>query len=392
MNYPKNQESALKYKYKFWNNQPMTKLKDVVTKETLIEKIDKDNIKKDPDALPSGFVWNNLDFNLREHSNKASDFLSKYYLVDQNNYFSGTYTSEFLEWIYKDSDYIAISVNLEKNNSIVGFIVGKVIKLQYNKNVLDTIETNYLCVHPKLRNKRLAPQLIKELKRQFNLKGYDTSIFVDTEYLFTPFLSAKRFNRAINPKQLIETKYIRLENNVNIKDIKKALKLPEKPSKNFVKMEEHHIDEAYEIFNQYMDKYSCHIILNKEEFTKLFLDNKFVTCYVKEDEDGNVLDFISYYYSQSEVLKYNDKFKVIRKANLFYYTCCNETQYRMIKDILIVARNNCIDVFNASEIMENQYVLKELGFEESSANLHYYIYNWLTKRLNLNQVCYVNIC
>ena len=390
MNYPKNLDVASKYNYKFWKDQPMTKFKEIISKEDQIVNVESDKISKEADVLPQGFVWSNIDFNSREQTNKLSEFLSKYYMVDQNEYFSGVYTAEFIEWIYKDKDSVAVTVNTEKNNSIVGVIIGRVIKLRLNKNILDTVETNFLCIHPKLRNKRLVPQLIKELKRQFNLKGYFHGTFVDTEYIYTPFATVKRFNRAINPKQLVETKYIRLEDKVNIKDVKKTLKLPEKPSKNFVKMEEHHIDQAFDVFNNYIGKYSCHIILNKKEFNDLFINNKFVTAYVKEDNDGNVLDFISYYFTHSNVLKYNEKFKVIRKANLFYYTCTNETEYRMIKDILVVARDNCMDVFNASEIMENQYVLKELGFEENSANLHYYMYNWRTKSLKVNQLCYIN--
>ena len=198
MNYPKNLEVASKYNYKFWKDQPMTKLKEIISKEKQILDVEVDKISKEPDVLPQGFVWNNLDINSREHTNKLSEFLSKYYLVDQNEYFNGVYTPEFIEWIYKDKEYIAVTVTTEKNGSIVGVILGKVIKLQLNKNILNTVETNFLCIHPKLRNKRLAPQLIKELKRQFNLKGYYHGLFVDTEYIFTPFATVKRFNRAIN--------------------------------------------------------------------------------------------------------------------------------------------------------------------------------------------------
>jgi len=33
------------------------------------------------------------------------------------------------------------------------------------------VEINFLCVHKKLRSKRLAPVLIKEITRRVNLKG-----------------------------------------------------------------------------------------------------------------------------------------------------------------------------------------------------------------------------
>lgn len=51
------------------------------------------------------------------------------------------------------------------------------------------VEINYLCVHKKLRSKRLAPVLIKEITRRVNLTGklsgaglsiFSHSIVVDT--------------------------------------------------------------------------------------------------------------------------------------------------------------------------------------------------------------------
>lgn len=38
-------------------------------------------------------------------------------------------------------------------------------------SILNTSEVNFLCVHKKLRSKRMAPVLIKEVTRRCNLKG-----------------------------------------------------------------------------------------------------------------------------------------------------------------------------------------------------------------------------
>ena len=97
-----------------------------------------------------------------------------------------------------------------------------------------------------------------------------------------------------------------------------------------------------------------------------------------ENEDGDVLDFISYYIMQSRVLKKNDKHKFIKKAHLYYYTTINNTSFTLIKDMLIIAKNNGMDVFDATDIMENN-ILDELGFEGGTGILHYYLYNWKIK-------------
>lgn len=47
-------------------------------------------------------------------------------------------------------------------------------------------EINFLCVHKKLRNKRLAPVLIKEVTRRCNLVGIFQAIYTAGIYLPTP--------------------------------------------------------------------------------------------------------------------------------------------------------------------------------------------------------------
>jgi len=388
MNYPKNQETALKWQYKFWDTQPMTKLKDIVTHDGMIDlNIDIEQISKESNTCPENFAWENLDINNKDQLKKVSYFLDKFFMVDSSNNFKGNYSPELLEWLYNKSEYIGISLIVKKTGLVVGFIIGKVVNMQVNKNKLELIETNFLCVHPKIRTKGVVSMLIQELRRQFNLKNYFCGLFVDIEYLPTPICSITRYNRAINVDNLIETEYMKLDSNINADEVKKALRLPEKISSNFKKMEESHLEQVYELFNEYMDKYSFHPIFTLEEFEHIFLNNKFVTTYVYEDTYGFVLDFISYYNTEATVFKNN---KIIKKGTLFYYTCINETQYKLIQDILNVAKNNGIDVFNAMEIMENQYTLRELGFEEGSSNLHYYLYNWKVRPLKSIQLSYIS--
>ena len=47
-------------------------------------------------------------------------------------------------------------------------------------------EINFLCVHKKLRSKRLAPVLIKEVTRQCHLKGIFQAMYTAGVVLPTP--------------------------------------------------------------------------------------------------------------------------------------------------------------------------------------------------------------
>lgn len=53
-------------------------------------------------------------------------------------------------------------------------------------SVFRACEINYLCVHKKLRSKRLAPVLIKEVTRQVNLTGVFQAIYTAGVVLPTP--------------------------------------------------------------------------------------------------------------------------------------------------------------------------------------------------------------
>ena len=53
-------------------------------------------------------------------------------------------------------------------------------------SIINASEINFLCVHKKLRSKRLAPVLIKEVTRQCHLKGVFQAIYTAGVILPTP--------------------------------------------------------------------------------------------------------------------------------------------------------------------------------------------------------------
>jgi glycylpeptide N-tetradecanoyltransferase len=51
------------------------------------------------------------------------------------------------------------------------------------------VEINFLCVHKKLRSKRLAPVLIKEITRRVHLQGIFQAVYTAGSMLPTPVSS-----------------------------------------------------------------------------------------------------------------------------------------------------------------------------------------------------------
>ena len=138
MNYPKNRESALKWNYKFWNTQPVTKLNEIVNIDSQIES---NKIISDiPLSLPNDFDWHSLNLTDITDATELITFLDKYYVEDSNNEFRLHYTIDLLNWIYNrqgpNSTSIALGVKVKTNNILVATICGKVINMQVNKKKL----------------------------------------------------------------------------------------------------------------------------------------------------------------------------------------------------------------------------------------------------------------
>lgn len=397
MSYPSTLETAQNYKYKFWSKQPVIGMNEIVSRDGLINNpLDELTLSDKPTKLPADYEWLNIDLSNNEQLGQILFFLNSYYT--SSNQFSQMHTEEHMKWYY-DSSSIHLCVKSSKHNLFVGFISGKIVKVQLNKTITNFIEVRLLCVHKHLRHKKLVPCLITELTRQFNLLGYDKALYCSNVYINKPLITSKYYLRAINVDKLLNTGFVKIDtknNNITVEDIKKTNEMCTKSDKGMKRMGEEHVEMAYNLFNRYINKYNYHPIFTLEEFTHLFYNNKFVESYVfeqKDEEDGvsYVVDFVSYYVSDVEVLKGDYTGKVIKKGTLFYYTCLTYTPYKILKNILVVAKKNDVDVFCASNIMEHGDILKELHFDEFGQDTHHYLYNWRVRAMNNNQIGYVNI-
>merc|ERR1711998_163769 len=91
------------------------------------------------------------------------------------------------------------------------------------------VEVNFLCVHKKLRSKRLAPVLIKEITRRVNLCGIFQACYTAGVVLPKPIASCRYYHRSLNPKKLIEVGFSRLAPRMTMSRTIKLYQLPEEP-------------------------------------------------------------------------------------------------------------------------------------------------------------------
>ena len=81
------------------------------------------------------------------------------------------------------------------NYNFSGFISGVPATMQVHSKVQKMAEINFLCVHKKLRAKRVTPVLIREVTRRVNRKGIFQAVYTAGVFLPTPFATGRYYHR-----------------------------------------------------------------------------------------------------------------------------------------------------------------------------------------------------
>lgn len=89
------------------------------------------------------------------------------------------------------------------------------------------VEINFLCVHKKLRSKRVAPVLIKEITRRVNLEGIFQAIYTAGVLLPKPISVCRYWHRSLNPKKLVDVQFSSLHRHMTLQRMIRIYRLPE---------------------------------------------------------------------------------------------------------------------------------------------------------------------
>lgn len=129
------------------------------------------------------------------------------YVEDTEGSFRFDYSIPFLRWALCPPKYKPkwhIGVRASKNKKLLAFISGIPVAMNVMGQELTSSEINFLCVHKKLRDKRLAPVLIKEVTRRINRADIWQAIYTAGSLIPKPFANTMYYHRNINYKKLID--------------------------------------------------------------------------------------------------------------------------------------------------------------------------------------------
>lgn len=152
-------------------------------------------------------------------------------------------------------------------------------------SVIRVTEINFLCVHKKLRSKRLAPVLIKEVTRRVHLEGIFQAIYTAGVIIPTPVSVCQYHHRLLNIPKLVETHFCYVPRNMTLARMIRVNKVPEKTSlPGLREMQDKDVVEVTALFERYMERFDLAPMFTVEEARHQFLSG----CGQGELESGGL--------------------------------------------------------------------------------------------------------
>jgi len=319
------------------------------------------------------------------------NLLCENYVEDDDNMFRFDYSRNFLQWALKPPGYLPdlhVGVRVAQSKKLVGFITGIPALMRVYKNQVKMVEINFLCVHKKLRSKRLAPVLIKEVTRRVNLTGVWQAVYTAGVVLPKPVAQNRYYHRSLNPLKLIAIGFSRLHRNMTNTLTVKLYQLPKATKTGGLRpLEKKDVPAACALLTNYLKKFQLVPLYKEDEFEHWFLPREgVVNSYVVENpETKKITDMISFYTLPSTIIG-NKDYNTLKAAYSFYNVAGKTPWVDLMTDALILAKQLGFDVFNALNVMENDEFLKELKFGIGDGHLQYYLYNWKCPSMEPSQV------
>lgn len=298
------------------------------------------------------------------------------------------YSMNFLYWHLSAPGYLrqwhcsVFRENTDGTKKMVGFISAIPVHIVAHGNEVKMVEINFLCVESQFRTKRLAPVLIKEITRRVNCQKIWQAVYTAGILLPRPICKTNYYHRNINLKKLIDVKFTYLSPKLNLARAKRIYSLPKETTIPGLRpMKKSDSEAVFKLLNKYLDQFKIHAHYSLEECAHWFTPReKVVYSYVVENSNHEITDFISFYLLPSSILKH-ETYKTLNASYSFFNVPGSVSLKELMKNALILAKNQDFDVYNALNVMENESVFTELLFGRGDGSLKYYFYNYSTPEI-----------
>jgi hypothetical protein len=295
------------------------------------------------------------------------DFINQNY-SNRNKIFSMIYTKELIKYYLIDS----LPILFYAKDKIIALIIGKYINLMsFDKNI-ETLDGNFMCIIPQLRNLHLPKIIIAYLVREgikrntINIKMgyYTTSYKINNE----PMCLKNFKHRPINYNELVKLEILD-KTDETFKNLCTKFVYPNNFNNYKISEEinENKINEIVDKINLYQkEHFNIYESVSSNTIINIINYNSIVKFVIYNNINNSIVAFFSFYRVDILNKKIN---KPIRILNLYYYYCD-----RNIEDYLeyvgeYMKNNNMCDMFRTTlNINSSRYY-------ESNGELYYHLWN-----------------
>ena len=368
--------------YSMWNKLPIKKNNNPTVPGIIDHLLNKVSYQVD---LPDGFRFTDIDPNNNTDVDNLITFLSAHYVMPGYERNRPKFTKKVLVWglggVYENYDNIddnfrpiIITVNIEKNDKIVGCIAARPITYRLHEQCIQTFQVSLLCTHRRLRKKKLAHVLMKEMFNRLNDFGYVNGLIFNLNYSFTNTPLVKPFNWLCRPLNIEKLSYKILKDATQeqINSLSKIYSIRPTNDLSLIRLlDNRDISIVMQLYNDDNKKYQLTQVFNRNEFEYQYLPKPdVVESFVITNSHGVIKDFVSFYTVLTD-----DGYKY---GYLLYFTYKTpELSLIIMKNILFIAQQMGVDMFFVADNMYLGNILKNgLRFKETGTRCNYTIFNY----------------
>lgn len=386
----------------FWKNKPLfvSNNKDLIKQESLNSKDsiyilenkvlnDKINLEIENAKFKLDYKIINVDsINYNNELNEILNFINKYYV--RSDKYSLEYSLELLKfWINDIKDCLIIKFYPKDYDDMIGIIIGKKIELYnkiYNKNYC-TLEVNFLCIKPNLRNMGLSSLMINILTNEC-LKYYNdikTALYSISKKINAPNFCKTSYSYILTTQNL--DKHNKIKNNFNDIEIE-YFNNDKSDFENFEKNIKILYLKSQEYYNKHYDIYK---VQSYVEFYNLFTNCNFHHFIIRDKVTKEIIDYICLFSIKSNNLTNNQSIK-----NGYYYCGFhrkNNLQY--LEKIYINILNKIKELKNIDILIvpDSQKICKSnnLNIFKNGGDLYFYMYNMKCIEISAEKFGFITI-
>ncbi|WFD28895.1 glycylpeptide N-tetradecanoyltransferase [Malassezia nana] len=314
--------------HKFWKTQPVMQPGDsqALPSGAIQPNVPPAQVRATPLPLPADFSWVTVDIQNDAELREVYDLLTHHYVEDEDATMRFKYSPAFLRWALQYPGYDKswhVGVRVKSSGKLVAFIAGIPQELRVRTETQQVTEINFLCVHKKLRSKRLAPVLIQEVTRRCNLSGIFQAIYTAGQVLPTPISCARYYHRTLDAAKLLDIGFSAVPRGMSREDHIARFTLPSTiKTVGLREMREADVPAVGRLLRRYMARFDMAPRFTDAEVRHMLVpapsdDERVTWCYVVV-QDGRLTDVVSFYSLPSSVLNH-ETHDMLRAAYLFYY-------------------------------------------------------------------------